>query len=98
MPTSPTTYRLISPTSTALRPAWPAFSDLHTNAACQRAPTESLVVHLAEHGVTQDEFEEVPNAFRRQQQAAEVEVSRAAELLKAERQEQGLSLADIHAA
>jgi len=36
------------------------------------------------------------NAFRRQQQAAEVELTRAAELLRAERQEQGLSLADLH--
>jgi len=36
------------------------------------------------------------NAFRRQQRAAEVELTRAAELLRAERQEQGLSLADLH--
>jgi hypothetical protein len=34
---------------------------------------------------------------RPRQKAAEVELSRVAELLKAERQEQGLSLADIHA-
>lgn len=35
-------------------------------------------------------------AFQSQQRAAEVELARAAELLRAERQEQGLSLAGLH--
>jgi len=57
-------------------------------------------LHRLQDAIVRDEkadLTRIAHAFRRQQQAAEVELSRAAELLKAERQEQGLSLADIHA-
>jgi hypothetical protein len=57
-------------------------------------------LHRLQETILRDEkagLSRIAHAFRRQQQAAEVELSRAAELLKAERQEQGLSLADIHA-
>jgi ribosome-binding protein aMBF1 (putative translation factor) len=42
------------------------------------------------------ELSRAARSFQSQQRAAEVELARAAELLRAERQEQGLSLADVH--
>lgn len=57
-------------------------------------------LHRLQEALLRDEkadLSRAAHAFRRQQQAAEIELTRAAELLKAERQEQGLTLADVQA-
>lgn len=62
-------------------------------------PEQDAELRRLQEAIHRDEkpdLSRLAQAFRRRHQAAEVELARAAELLRSERQQQGLSLADVH--
>jgi hypothetical protein len=61
------------------------------------AKKQSQLRGLQKHilGEEKADLTNLANQFRKQQRAAEIELARAAELLRSERQSQGLSLSDV---